>query len=68
VVGVAVGVNAALMWWISIYSFGSGELIDPVTPVVAAILDILVDVCAIIGDKAASWADRWQMTLAKAPR
>jgi CHASE2 domain-containing sensor protein len=59
VVALAIGINLVCIWFISVRSFSSGELIDPVTPVVAAILDILVDVCAIIKLKAASWATSW---------
>lgn len=65
VVLAAVLINAVIMWFISVRSYRTGELIDPVTPVVAAILDIVVDVCAMIKEKAASWADQWRSTLSK---
>jgi CHASE2 domain-containing sensor protein len=57
--------NVAVMWFVSFRYFGYGELIDPVTPVVAAVLDILVDICAIVGGIAAFWAERWQHVQAK---
>jgi hypothetical protein len=62
VVLAAVTINGVIIWLISVQSFRTGELVDPVTPVVAAVLDIVVDLCAIMKEKAGSWADRWLST------
>jgi CHASE2 domain-containing sensor protein len=58
VVGITILINAGLTAYIAFYSLGHGELADPVTPVIAAILDAIVALCAIIGNYVASWADR----------
>jgi hypothetical protein len=58
VIGIAVLFNLVLVWFISYYSLSHGELTDPVTPVVAAILDALVDLCAIVGRQVADWIER----------
>jgi hypothetical protein len=58
VVAATVMINAALVGFIWFHAFGHGELADPVTPVVAAILDIVVSLCSTIGEKTASWASQ----------
>ncbi len=49
--------NALAIGLISFYSLAHGEIADPITPVVAAIFDVVVDICAIIGHKVATVAD-----------
>jgi CHASE2 domain-containing sensor protein len=50
-------INFGLGWIISFRLFGLGEVADPVTPVIAAVLDGLVDLCSIIGTRVAAWFD-----------
>lgn len=52
-------INAIAILLISFYSLRHGEIADPITPVVAAIFDVVVDVCAIIGHKVAGWGDEY---------
>jgi hypothetical protein len=56
VVILAVLINFILVWFISFYSLEHGELVDPITPVIAAILDIVVDLCYTIGHQVETWA------------
>ncbi len=52
-------INGIIIWALFVQAFAHGELVDPVTPVVAAVLDGVVESCSIIGEKVASWVDRW---------
>jgi hypothetical protein len=69
VVAGAILFNVICVWLISLAAYRQGELTDPVTPVIAAVLDIVVGLCTIVGYKASSWAeywaDRWQSRFAK---
>jgi hypothetical protein len=53
VIAVAVLINFLLGWFISFHIFKSGQVVDPVTPVIAVILDGLVDLCY----RVSSWFD-----------
>jgi CHASE2 domain-containing sensor protein len=60
-----VAFNVLAIVLISFYSLAHGEIADPITPVVAAVFDVVVDVCAIIGHKVAAiaeeyWAHFWE--------
>jgi CHASE2 domain len=55
---VVVVVNATIGWLIFLKLFDLGEVADPVTPVVAAVLDAVVDVCTVIGHHVGSRFDR----------
>jgi CHASE2 domain-containing sensor protein len=59
VVIIAVLVNFILVWVFGFYSLRHGELVDPITPVIAVILDIVVDLCSSIGHQVETWAKRW---------
>jgi hypothetical protein len=50
--------NCILIWWIFIHYFTRGELADPITPMVAAVLDIFVDLSGTIGHRISSWTER----------
>ncbi len=63
VVIATIAINALLVWTFSFYLLGWGEVTDPVTPVVAAVLDAVVDLSATTGHKVAGWVDRWWGTL-----
>lgn len=49
VIAAVVLVNYSLGWLVSFQLFKSGQVADPVTPVVAAVLDGLVDLCSLMG-------------------
>ncbi len=53
-VGLTILINGAVIWVLFFWAFGHGEVVDPVTPVVAAILDSVVELCSIIGRKVAA--------------
>jgi hypothetical protein len=59
--GVAAGailINVSIAFVIFFHSWNIGEVVNPVTPVVAAILDIVVDLCSAIGRQVESWVER----------
>ena len=58
IVLLTITLNALLVGFISFHSFRNGELIDPVTPVIGAFLDIFVDLCAMIKNTAPNLANR----------
>jgi CHASE2 domain-containing sensor protein len=59
VVALLLVINALAIVLISFYSLRHGEIADPITPVVAAVFDVVVDVCAITGHKVATMADKY---------
>jgi len=59
VVLILLAFNALAIGLISFYSLAHGEIADPITPVVAAVFDVVVDICAITGHKVATLADRY---------
>jgi hypothetical protein len=52
-------INLVLAGFIFFKLFNLGEIVDPVTPVVAAVLDIIVDISTVIGHRVASWLEPW---------
>jgi CHASE2 domain len=55
---IAIAINLTLSWYIFFEHFDLGVVADPVTPVVAAVLDIVVDVCAAIGRQVGLGVDK----------
>jgi CHASE2 domain len=52
-------VNLILDGFIFFKLFNLGEIVDPVTPVIAAVLDLIVDISTVIGHRVGSRLDPW---------
>jgi hypothetical protein len=58
VVGLVLVINTLIVVVISFDSLVAGRLVDPITPVIAVILDAVMDLCAIMSSGISGWVER----------
>jgi CHASE2 domain-containing sensor protein len=65
VVSLVILINTCFVVFISFDALGYGRLVDPVTPLVAAVLDAVMGLCAMISSKLSVLVERWRNPFAK---